>query len=300
MIANDLAVLLTLYLRRLVTVAVKVRESCLDAPSTEGTMWVDYPCPVFGPLTASYWHQHPAVLVYGSKGVERVIDYNPGPKGIDAGELCAWLSQTAAVPDLDGFLRSARAYAEAMEVIGSNPQLAYLMLITSVEAIACSTLHDYTPSVEDRIQAKQGVVRTAIAFGLSDAQAKELALKATEGDRWVAAKFVGFLMEYANPSAWAEDDLFRIPVLGVPESDSFEKALRSIYRTRSRATHSGAPFPGTASLGTTRLVDDAALFQVFGDEAMFPPVVWFERVVNEALRNYAARTASATPLGDGV
>jgi hypothetical protein len=67
-IASDLAALLTLLCRRLVTVATKVREQ-YDT-TTSPSILADFPVPALRRLRMAYWKPRPIVACYGYDGVQ--------------------------------------------------------------------------------------------------------------------------------------------------------------------------------------------------------------------------------------
>src|SRR5262245_7588922 len=73
-IASDVAALLTLLCRRLVTVSAKVREQyeCANVPP----ILADYPIPVMTTVRMSYWKKRPLEFLYGLEGV-KVKSYHP-------------------------------------------------------------------------------------------------------------------------------------------------------------------------------------------------------------------------------
>jgi hypothetical protein len=89
-------------------------------------------------------------------------------------------------------------------------------------------------------------------------------------------------------SVWTEqDELFRkMRLEDLPKRENFEQTLGKIYNARSKATHEGQPFPATASYTGGPRISVRAASALFGTESPFPPVVWFERVVNSALYGY--------------
>ena len=72
------------------------------------------------------------------------------------------------------------------------------------------------------------------------------------------------------------------------DDDEIEKALGEVYKIRKRATHSGLPYPTVPPSGR-RLLLFKAWSALFTKEHPFPPIGWFEGVVNNAIYNYLRR-----------
>jgi hypothetical protein len=76
----------------------------------------------------------------------------------------------------------------------------------------------------------------------------------------------------------------------MPRREDLQKTLGNIYDARSEATHWGRQFPTSASYsGGPRVPAQVAWALMSG--SVFPPVVWFERIVNMAIRTFWERRA---------
>jgi hypothetical protein len=108
----------------------------------------------------------------------------------------------------------------------------------------------------------------------------------------VSRKFKKFLLDNCDGSSWDDaDDLFMMPPpfwFRLPDS-GFAKALGEIYNARSRATHLGHRFPSSASYIGGPRIDPGLLNALLVGGSIFPPVAWFERVVNTAIRTHWER-----------
>src|SRR5262249_44674751 len=140
----------------------------------------------------------------------------------------------------------------------------------------------------------------AMSLELGMETAKKLAIEACRKEWWATKKFKHFLMDNVSESLWTEpDELFRRMNQEVlPKREEFERTLGKIYNARSKATHEGQPFPVSASSTGGPSISTRAAAVLFGTDSPFPPVVWFERVVNSALCGFWERTmppSSAPP-----
>jgi hypothetical protein len=197
-------------------------------------------------------------------------------------------------------VRSARLYSLALQQIERDVDIAYQLLVSSIEATANEVLRDYQPTPDQMVEAKKPVFDLAIQSGLPQQTALALALEACKGMAWSSRKFVKFILDNARPSAWGPDDVFRPLDSFIPDPAHFEPALRAIYATRGSATHHGHSYPDSVQIGIGPTIPSRALQDVDFTTGTIPvpPVVWFERIVNSALvqfvRSYVDGGPSAT------
>jgi hypothetical protein len=286
-VARDLAALLTMLCRRLITVMGKSAERLADYEYPE---FERIPQPVRS-MSNVYWPFHPAHLVIGwnSKDIE---DYNPQAKPIDPGALTALLLGLPQVAHAESIVASARLYALALELIHDRQEIAYQLLVSSVETIASETLPD--PEDDEKARRMQQVSDLAKTYGLEEAKARNLAITACNVEtRWPTRKFKKFLTDNTDDRIWEEDDLYRVPLRLLPRRENFQQTLGKIYTARSDATHSGQQFPVTASYSGRPELSTRVAMKMFSSDPVFPPVVWFERVVNVAITTYWERAVSA-------
>jgi hypothetical protein len=289
-IAHDIAAFLTLLLRRLITVSAKVREIHTNVPDEYPSVFKDWPVAFTKSLKLTSWKRQPSTVVYGIKGIEKITDYNPPPKAIDPEYV---EKMFLSLPDLDhieSLVLSARRYALALELIQTQPDFSYQSLISSVEAIATSVFYSYKPSESEMVEIKRPVFNLALKYGLSEVQAKEIAIKACHENSWRHRKFKKFLCNNIGNELWTEDDVFINIAPLSPPKERFESALSQIYIGRSKGLHAGHHYPITATVGTTPWMPVKACME-FRSKSPFPPVTWFERVVNIALRTFVERSA---------
>ncbi|MBN2022980.1 MAG: hypothetical protein JW809_09310 [Pirellulales bacterium] len=270
--ASDVAALLTLLCRRLVTVAVKVREQH-QSPALSPIL-EDFPVPAATVTRVSYWKPRPMDLLYSLHGV-RVRSYHPPPQPFDTTGIITMLLSLPKSPIARAVLRAARLYALAMELIESQVEICYQLFISAVETMAGAVLKDWEPDPQSKISAK--------------------------GNGWSKRKFKKFLLDNLDRGAIGrEDDLFIVPQEFCPKDDQIEKALGKVYDIRSGATHAGRSYPASAAIGPSPSVPAKAIDAVVNLRPTFPPIGWFERVVNNAVCNYLRRElrAGTAPEGD--
>ena len=191
-VARDLAALLTVLCRRLITVSGKSRER-----------YADYKYPEFSyvpfPVVTSMRKTLELAATPGHRGDvgprAKVHDNNPSPKSVDPKALTALLLGLAQLDYGESIVASARLYALALELIREQPDIAYQLLISSMETIANKALHGFQPNDEDKVNHQKAVLNKAKGAGLADDTARDLALTASKGERWVKRKFTKFLID---------------------------------------------------------------------------------------------------------
>lgn len=284
-IASDLAALLTLFCRRLITVSGKVREEhvCAGVPA----VLADFPIPAATTMRMSYWKERPLSFLYGLDGVS-VKSYHPPPQPFNSSEIMQILLSLPKLKIAEAVVRAARLYATAMERIETQPEACYQQFISAAETIAGAALEDWEPERDEKIRSKGSLVAWATKTEKLDLDvAERLALESSKGNPWTARKFKKFLLDNIDRELLGrEDDLFVVPQEMCPKADEIETSLGEVYQCRSGATHSGRSYPPSASVGPSTTFSWRALDDVINGQRPFPPVAWFERVVNSAICQY--------------
>jgi len=295
-IARDIAALLSLLLRRLVTVAAKTREVHPKRYDGDIDLLLDWPSPLVKSLTPIHWEYKPSAIVHYPDRPIEIENYNPHPLGVNVIQLRETLVDLAAMPLAECLILSARLYSLALTQLHHDVDLTYQLLIAAVEATVSDALVNYHPTDDQMVATKSSVAALARKFGLGEDEARQLALEACKGIPWASRKFVKFLRENHTEDIWGEDDVFRIPADFVPSREQFEDSLVRIYSARGKLTHGGKSFPASSVLGIGPTVPVKAIMGFDWGEKPFPPVVWFERVVNNALLGFIDRSlASGSP-----
>ncbi len=135
-------------------------------------------------------------------------------------------------------MRCARLYQNAMWIVDSTPEIAWLLLVSSVETAAnCWRVAKDSP-VERLTSSKPN-----LALLLTNSGGDELMQKvAIEIADYMGAtkKFVDFLINFLPP---APDKRAASYSQIVWEQKEMKKSLSAIYNYRSQALHQGIPFP---------------------------------------------------------
>ncbi|MFN7944006.1 MAG: hypothetical protein U0Z53_01420 [Blastocatellia bacterium] len=293
-VARDLAAILSLLFRRLVIVGGKIRQVFLSPDESMPDFLHDRPIGIISSLNKTHWERHPSIIEYGPRGTERLIDYNPSPKAIQSTMAAKILSALPKMPHAVSIVQSARLYALALERMHKEVDMSYQLLVACIENIANDSMKSFRPDEAEIIATKQSVFNLALQFGLSKEQSIQIAVEATKGMNWNTKKFLNFLQDNISDELWIEeDDTFRVPERFIPPKDDFEDAIKKIYQTRGKVAHSGGEYPPSASVGLGPTLPSRQLFNAYGLKSAFPPLPWFERVVNIALRRFIERNIEA-------
>lgn len=282
-IASDIAALLTLLCHRLITVSAKVTTQYLD--SNMPPIIADYPCPAVTTAKMSYWKPRPPSFIHDADDV-KVESYHPAPQSFNSNKIRDILLGFPQLEVAPAVIRAVRLCALAMELIESQAEICYQLLISAVETIAGVSLANWEPEKEEKIASKNALISYAINNEkISKDKAERLVIEACKGNPWSGKKFKKFLLENMNHDEITnQDNLFIVPEFFCPKKNEIEEALEKVYQTRSGATHSGHSFPVSATIGPSVAMPLKALFNTtFNKQRPFPPIGWFERVVNSAI-----------------
>jgi hypothetical protein len=196
-------------------------------------------------------------FAYGLSGVQPLYHYNPH-REISEKEFKDCLDKLLELDAriAEGFVLSLGLYHAALENMHQNTDVAYLLLVSAIEALA---------SIEFR----------------------------SLGNR---ERFTKFASHYLPDSFWETKDDFYLMSENWNKytKEDIEECLNRIYSTRNKALHQGVPFPAHIDLGLRDKVKaDAALSlsdRGTKPTSVLPSITWFERVVNSCLLTFLVRT----------
>lgn len=293
-VAADVASLLTLLVRRLVTVHSQTRVTFISPRPVSGEVR-EVGLPIAKVAQPPVWKMRPSVLTYGADGLMDIRNYAPPPVALDPSTLARVLGGLPGSEDAEALLASARLYSQAMQLIEDRPDVAYLLFIAALETIAGRLYATWCPTAEMMKKAKLSVFEKAVELGLKASEAQDLAALACAGMTWSRRKINLFLADFVSDQLWTQDDLFHISEGLTPEPADFDAAISRILQARGAALHSGNAYPDYVGAGSGPTVPASALHAVLADETTLPPVTWFERVVNLSIVNWLE--ASITTRG---
>lgn len=282
-IVEDLCSILSLLSRRLVSLASKTREQYSDEQPALGSYGSDRPIPLLQAPYVAVWTQRPATASANFEGP----DNSPPPVGVDPQVLTELLLRLAEIPQAMEIVYASRLYRTALELIESRPDIAYQLLISTVESLAAVALGDYEPEDSDKLAMTLAVQERARHFGLDEDRVRQLGLEACKGQRWLKKKFKKFLLDFVSLEILAEKDrVFLVPEHLCPPPDNFGETLGRIYDVRSGNLHAALPFPRSVGIGISPQIKWRNLPVNPLTRPPVPPVTWFERVVSTAARKF--------------
>jgi hypothetical protein len=289
-LVEDVCAVLTLLSRRLVVSVLEVRITSTRRGGY--AMWAD---------SFNYDHPSPIVGLGGLHGMTlrtsryeitggggTFVEHTPPPLGIDSDTLQKAFISLAQSNYASAILEAARAYSSAFQLMLDRPELAYQLLISSVETLANAVFRDYCPTQQEMIDHKRGIRVKAKEFGLSDQQADALAVEACKSEHWAGRKFRKFFAAYPPMDISEPDEVFPVADGWMPGHEDFEKVLKAIYEARSKHLHEGKPFPEWIARDATIAVPASSYALPAKASEYVPPVTWFERVVSSAVKRFLA------------
>jgi hypothetical protein len=302
-VMEDLCSILSLLSRRLISPIRKTRERrpndsyALGVMDGLGSYALEFPAPIMPVARVAVWSRRPATYLTSMEGL-RVSDNNPPPVGVDHEALADFLLKLPTIPNAVEIVYASRLYRAALELIESRPDIAYLLLISTVESLAAVALGDYEPTELEKLGTESAVVvqKCALKLGLDEKKAKLLALESSRGAYWLGKKFKKFLLDFVSlDELAAKDRVFLVPENFCPRKEDVPKALSRIYDARSGNLHRASPFPKSVGLGTSPWIKPGQLPTGWMFESSFevPPVPWFERVVSIAALKFLLEKSSA-------
>jgi hypothetical protein len=185
------------------------------------------------------------------------------------------------------FMLAVRLYHQAIGMVESDPDLAYLTLVSAVEVLAEDhpigevSLADLDEGLDDAVgRVDQPEVREEIRERILNRQ------------YFTRRRFRQFLLDHIDPSFWEDPGR---PDVGRIEEDQLPELLNRIYDQRSKTLHSGEPFPPNIHSPPIQgaELDPSLGMMVAGrrwePEEYVPNPHFFERLVNHCLKEYLKR-----------
>ena len=273
-IAGDFAGLLSVFTARLVTVHCPVQTTLLDYPTDHP--FHDFPQPVVRHVSPRYRKRLKLHHITHADGRSEIQNPNPPPAAVSPERFELFLKQFAGATHAEAILRAARLYATALELADTWPDLAYTLLISSIETVAEADLSGEDGSLEDKLSMYKSLDKKAESLGLGRPDIEQLVCAAAVKEKWIMRKFKRFLEVNTPKSFWDRE-----PGLFEPKSEDFKGTLSQIYKKRSELLHSGVSFPETTKATPEGVPARAMLLH--NERYHIPPLYWFERLVHTAL-----------------
>lgn len=145
-------------------------------------------------------------------------------------------------PDLSlTLVRSARSYRDALWIAEVDPNLAWLLLVTSIEVVAVYEQRRDKTSLDILRECK---VEFSQKLRKISPQAEELVADEFSGTLKSTARFLSFMQKYLpDPPMQRPPVAFQLNWTW----DNLKKILPSVYNYRSKALHDSVPFPSPMS-----------------------------------------------------
>ena len=195
---------------------------------------------------------------------------------------------------LEPFMLAARLYHLALGVKEHDEVIAYLNLVSAIEAL----LHDYEigeMKLEDFDPALATLARETTT---DEEQYERLATALVQRERFIGRKFRHFILDHLTKRFWVDDT--RPKRFRFESPNQLEDYLRRIYQARSAAIHEGKPFPPTAFGEWHPEVPVGLGIQIgkkkWGEDELLPSFRAFERIVHHVLVEYLEREVKVSAL----
>lgn len=199
------------------------------------------------------------------------------------------------------FVLAARLYQQALSQIQSAPDLAYLNLVSAIEALA-NRQKISQPIVADYDQHLAGLLERIEDRELQDRLSERILGHLNEGK--IGLRFVQFILNHVEDSFWDEQsrppeakdetDPEKLRKWGLVVPEDLSELMQRVYAQRSKTLHEGRPFPSWA-LRSTRDEDlprspgIASGGGFWAEEDFIPYLPFMERLVRHVLITFLRR-----------
>jgi len=203
-------------------------------------------------------------------------------------ELPEWLK---LVEKLDAryhqrFILAAKLYSQALLLIEEQPDMAYLNLVSAIEAL-CSS---YDTGIKEIASSYPNLAH--IITQVEPKEVREKLEKELLNVLYFTKKsFVKFVLDHIEKTFWDESE--RGPKFARIQPEELENILKRVYDQRSKTLHTGEPFPPFTSYG---MGEEIPLGMISGGKRwerqdLVPNPHLFERLVNHVLKTYLKRNS---------
>jgi hypothetical protein len=144
-----------------------------------------------GHSKVAIWKRRPTTIITTVQEQNFILN-DPPPVGVDDDALSTLFRTFPTIEHAENIVNAARLYRTALELIESRPDIAYQLLISTVETLVGAAREVYQPDEAEKIKTKQEVQTQAKKYALTEVQANHLALLACKGIGWAEKKFIRF------------------------------------------------------------------------------------------------------------
>lgn len=236
----------------------------------------------------------------------RALPYALGDHSLD--DVAPLLTFTRlTTKDAVAVVRAARLYQDAVWIADAQPELAWVMLVSSVEVAAGQWRSAQDPPLERLRASRPALDELLKPYG--DDLVQQVAEQIADS-MGATKKFVDFLLHFLpEPRERRPDPFCQHPW----EEAKFKKTFQIIYSYRSKALHGGTPFPAPMCRPFNYRTDGVHPEIPFAIATRFQGGVWkqkdtplllhtFEYIVRKSLLKWwldmAARYQQPTDMGN--
>lgn len=138
-------------------------------------------------------------------------------------------------------VRAARLYQDAVWLAENNPELSWLLLVSSVEVAADFSYREKSSELVEQLnQLKPELVKALSELDECGEKAIKIVSTHLEGLIGSTKKFRQFLSDFSPPEPPPERPLYQKVEWNEP---TLYKLFKKVYDHRSKALHGGTPFP---------------------------------------------------------
>jgi hypothetical protein len=292
-VAEDIAALLTIFLRRLVVTVGSTSVLVTNYPTAD-YIPKPWPQPLLIEAQKTYsWPRLPLTVRYGEKGPE-YHDNNSAIVPVSHKTLKEFLEAISLHPKADKIIAACRIYHRAMALLFQHTDASYLFFVCAAEAASKLHTADIAQSDEQLLNhpIAKAIIQKIQSLGHSPQEAREIALQIAEPYRQKKPsgneQFRAFLEKFGAGHK-DQPPLFNNQILQLfegerqmPEAEAIDKA----YQARSGFVHTAQPFSAISLLGTSNRISYQAHIDLLIGDQPAPSILWLERIISHSIRNY--------------
>ena len=223
----------------------------------------------------------------------------PVPFGINSPEFIFVISGLAQASDelVQAIIGAAKFYHAGLSLIGFDPSVAYVSLVSAIECLAGCHYRDrkFDFDTVPKFEGVKGILERINEVDATHKDVTELKEELIRSEHFLRQKFVLFLTEHVTKEFWEiPDELYEYSTV-FPEitPDNFQPCLRKVYDARSTYLHGGLPYPDFVDF-SLRQRSSANVFtqlmELKGKQKFIPALGWFERLSHIAIMEFMRRS----------
>ena len=176
-----------------------------------------------------------------------------------------------------------------MVLVESQYEIAYQLLISASETIANIALKGWKPS-DDDILIKENCLYKHLQNKLSDDDAKRIALARGKKERYSKQKFIKFLKDNIDNELFKTKDDLWVDYDYLKPGQNIQERYPTYMIIKAELLMPAKAFLLAHSIGPSTQIPAQVVQETFdhiqNQTEIFPPIGWFERVVQNAIMNY--------------